>query len=68
MISISNNVFYVNNYHLINIDKRPDSEKNSRHLYEKVQSEFFEDLKQNKYIEKMTHLGAHAKQRRGGYC
>jgi len=26
------------------------------------------DLNQNNYIEKMTHLGARAKQRRGGYC
>jgi len=42
--------------------------KNPRQWNEKGKRDIFENLKQGYYIEKMTHLGAHAKQRRGGYC
>jgi hypothetical protein len=68
MISISNNIYRVNIYQLINIDNQPYAEKDPRQWNEKVQRDSFENLKQNYYIVKMTHLGAHAKQRRGGYC
>jgi len=66
-MSISNNTYRVNIYHLINIDSQSWS-NNSLILGRKSKNGNLLDLNYNNYIEKMTHLGARAKQRRGGYC